>query len=57
MRRTQVGHPTALSAEQEEIVDICILFAEWGVGLGRREVEFHSAELPQGDQTTESLPG
>ncbi len=29
VKRTQVGHPTALSAEQEEIVDTCILFAEW----------------------------
>ncbi len=36
----KVGHPTALSAEQErEIVDACVLFAEWGFGFGRREVE------------------
>ncbi len=36
----KVGHPTALSAAQEkEIVDTCVLFAEWGFGLGRREVE------------------
>ncbi len=27
----KVGHPTALPAEQErEIVDACVLFAEWG---------------------------
>ncbi len=36
----KVGHPTALSAEQErKIVDACVLFAEWGFGFGRREVE------------------
>ena len=36
----KVGHPTALSEAQErEIVETCLLFAEWGFGLGRREVE------------------
>ena len=34
------GHPTVLTAEEEtEIVDACIIFAEWGFGLGRKEVE------------------
>ena len=35
----KVGHPTALTAAEEaEIAETCILFAEWGFGLGRREV-------------------
>ena len=34
------GHPTVLTAEEEtEIVDACIIFAEWGFDLGRKEVE------------------
>ena len=33
------GHPTVLTSEQEqEIVDIYLLFAQWGFGLGRQEV-------------------
>ena len=36
----KVGHPTALSAKEEaEIEETCVIFAEWGFGLGRREVE------------------
>ncbi len=36
----KVGHPTVLSeAQEKEIVDTCMLFGEWGFGLGRREVE------------------
>ncbi len=36
----QIGHPAALSPAQErEIVDTCMLFSEWGFGLGRREVD------------------
>ena len=34
------GHPTVLTSQQEqEIVDTCLLFAQWGFGLGRREIE------------------
>ena len=34
------GHPTVLTMQQEqEIVDTCTVFAEWGFGLGRREIE------------------
>ena len=34
------GHPTVLTADEErEIVEACVIFAEWGFGLGRREVE------------------
>ena len=36
----KVGHPTVLTAAEEaEVVETCMLFAEWGFGLGRREVE------------------
>ena len=36
----KVGHPTTLTQEEEdEIAETCIVFAEWGFGLGRREVE------------------
>ena len=34
------GHPTVLTPDEErEIVEACVIFAEWGFGLGRREVE------------------
>lgn len=37
---SKVGHPTALTIEEEaEIAETCIIFAEWGFGLGRKEVE------------------
>ena len=37
---TKVGHPTALTLKEEaEIAETCIVFAEWGFGIGRREVE------------------
>ena len=33
-------HPMVMMAEEEtEIADACIIFAEWGFGLGRKEVE------------------
>lgn len=36
----KAGHPTVLTPkEEEEIVETCSIFVEWGVGLGRREVE------------------
>ena len=35
-KSTKPGHPTVLTSEQEqEIVDTCLLFAQWGFGLGR----------------------
>ena len=38
-KSTKPGHPTVLTSEQEqEIVDTCLLFAQWGFGLGRQEV-------------------
>ena len=36
----KVGHPTTLTPNEEaEIAETCIAFAEWGFGMGRREVE------------------
>lgn len=36
----KAGHPTTLTAQQEqEIVDTAIMFANWGFGLGSREVK------------------
>ena len=28
-----------MAEEETEIVDACIIFAEWGFGLGRKEIE------------------
>ena len=35
----RLGRPTVLTtSEENEIVAACIMFAEWGFGLGKREV-------------------
>ena len=39
-KEAKVGHPTVLTAAEEaEVLETCMLFAELGFGLGRREVE------------------
>lgn len=36
--KAQLGRSTALTKNEEEIVEICILFADWGFGLKMSEV-------------------
>ena len=33
-----VGRPCRLSQEEKEIIVTCLLFSEWGYGIGKREV-------------------
>ena len=48
--------PTTLTPyEEAEIAETCIAFADWGFGMGRREVDICRPELPEFVTTSEKF--